>query len=154
MAKDTIKLPSGATIKHGQLFAPVIGEKKRTADPRYDGRSGGKAKGYTVEPTFGAKRVTKGNVSPYHHGVAVEDEPLATKAALNGQTVPIHDGMGSHVSTRHERGWGNDPSHASSHLGAASVLGNPNTTDHDTSHISHKVHGGNRLPPSKHRTDK
>jgi hypothetical protein len=52
----------------------------------------GKAKRlHTPAPVFGQRRATTGTQSAFHHGVAVQDEPLTTK--LTGRSVPIHNGM-------------------------------------------------------------
>ena len=62
-------------------------------------REGRKAKRLTdAPPTFGAKRAQKGDLAPYHHGVALCDTPNTVGKLSEGRQVPTHPGMRSRVA--------------------------------------------------------
>jgi hypothetical protein len=75
-----IKLPSGATLNHGQMFIdPRAGKPKRTQT--------------AFAPVPGMKRASVGEMHPYLHGTALEDEPNSKIVKSHEREVPIHPGM-------------------------------------------------------------
>jgi hypothetical protein len=119
----------------------------------------GKAKTFGTTPiTHGMRRVTAGNVSAYHHGVAVQDEPMTTKAALNPRSVSIHDAMGT-KSEPHTRGIVAHVEDGSKHLRAASRLSAKDAElskaeGFDHSFVGHRVSKTAALPSSKRKLDR
>ena len=78
------------------------------------GRNGAAKKLTDPSPAHGMRRTTRQTQSAYHHGVAVQDEPLTTKISQSGKAVPIHNGMGS--ERPEYRGANYGPDHGSSIL--------------------------------------
>jgi hypothetical protein len=80
-------------------------------------RAGAKKSLTSPAITHGMVRQTKGTQSAYHHGVAVQDEPMTVKTGCTGKSVPIHNGM--RTKTPEARGADYGPDHGSKILGDA-----------------------------------
>lgn len=139
MASKKFKVPGG-TLTNGVLIADPAVRKDRDA-PNGFGRKFGEKHFATPPTTFGAKRQTRGTQSAYHHGVAVQDEPLTTKIGHTGKTVPVHSGM--RTATPEARGADYGPGHGSRILGDAG-------TQSWRSEVGSK-HGVARLPIANKR---
>jgi hypothetical protein len=75
-----VKLPSGATLNHGQMFIdPRAGKPKRTQT--------------TFAPVPGMKRASVGEMSAYHHGTALDDTPNTAIIKSHEKPVEITHGM-------------------------------------------------------------
>jgi len=98
---------NGGTMRHGQL----IGGHNNLA------RAGAPKKLTVPKLATGMMRVTTGDISPYHHSVAVMDEPMTTKIS-QGRQVGVHRGMQS----REQRGANGDGFCLVSNFRAASAL--------------------------------
>jgi hypothetical protein len=82
---------AGGLLTNG-AFLPNLARTPYGAAHNNFARSGSRAKRLdTPAPVIGQRRATTGTQSAFHHGVAVQDEPLTTK--LTGRSVPIHNGM-------------------------------------------------------------
>jgi hypothetical protein len=151
-ASDRIKLPSGAVIQRGQLrqpAPPVIGERDQTNSKI--GRDPTRSKNVGTVPIAHGMR----NVGAKGHGLAfkggkrpLDDEPLQ-KTWQDGKSVPIHDGMGTHPRSAHERGIVKDVRDGSAHLRQAGIHNHNErqATGYDDTLIAHRVPKGTALTP-------
>jgi hypothetical protein len=95
-------------IRNGQLIKDSHANMARAGAP----------KAVTVPAlAYGQTRQTQGTLSPLHHGVAIQDEPMTTKSGHTGKAVPIHNGM--NTKTPEARGADYGPDHGSKILGDA-----------------------------------
>jgi hypothetical protein len=85
---DSMKHP----FRYGQL-PPDRAARVGISAPNGFGRKFGERQFATPKLAPGMHSRTTGSQSAFHHGVALQDEPLATKVSQTGSNVPIHDGM-------------------------------------------------------------
>lgn len=80
----------GVEFRYGQMH---VRDRSQIDAPNGFGRKFGEKQFATPKLAPGMRSRVKGPVSPFHHGVALQDEPLATKVSQTGSNVPIHGGM-------------------------------------------------------------
>lgn len=96
---------AGGLLTNG-AFIPNLARTPYGAAHNNFARSGAAKRLHSPAPVIGQRRATTGTQSAFHHGVAVQDEPLTTK--LTGRSVPIHNGMGSETPEHRGADYGQD----------------------------------------------
>ena len=110
----SIKLKSGATMGNGMIAVPGSRANTLAKDSPLHPRNG--AAKYQAAPVIahGMKRATKGELHPYLHGIAVQDEPNTSLKSYQ-KPVAVHPGMvtnpksnaGDRLRGTHDREAGN-----------------------------------------------
>lgn len=149
------RTPTGNIFQHGQLNVMGDGSGYRQTNMPDIARADGKPKNMAASPIKpGMKRQTQGALHPHLHGQMIDDE-TDVKLHLNGRSVNVHDGMGTHRATAHERGIVAHVEDGSRHLRAAGVLGRQDRVgEFDTSFVQKTVGKAASLPASKARRDR
>jgi hypothetical protein len=150
---DKVKLRNGNVLQGGQLHIMGDGRGYRQIGSDMARRDDAKVLP-TPQIAHGQKRQTQGALHPYLHGRPLDDE-TADKLSHTGRSVPVHDGMGTHAGSAHERGIVAHVEDGSKHLRAAGSLSMAdkiaNAIDFDHSHIGHRVKRGASLPVNKRK---
>lgn len=158
------KNPNIIRVRGGTLIDGQLHEKVATpVGPTYqhvgsDIARSGRSKHFEASPvTPGMRRATQGDLHPYLHGQAVQDE-TADKLSQTGRSVAIHDGMGTHRASAHERGLVNHVGDASKVLRAGRLsrdaVAASAAENFDASFVHHKIDRKATLPASKSRRDR
>jgi hypothetical protein len=102
----TFRLANGGRLAHGQIIRGVTDMKtnpQRPLNTTYAhkiGRNGAPKNIVDAPIAHGMKRQTKGTFG-FHHGVAVQDEPMTTKTFDASKPISVHPGMTDKQAARH-----------------------------------------------------